>query len=87
MSKELSVRKRWIIRLTVGVAGLIAICGLCLRLLINLSMTFAIWWLLLPQPWATILSGMLNFSTWLSLVLLVEIVYQFCFKGKEEIEL
>ena len=58
-----------------------------MRLLINFSMSFAVWWLWLPEPWATISTDVVNFSTFLSLAILLLIVYQFCFKGKEEIEL
>jgi hypothetical protein len=73
-------------RIIMLVACVFAILGLSLRILINASLSVAIWWLLLPEPYSKLLSGIVNFGTILGICSLIIWFYSFL-RNKDEIEL
>lgn len=57
------------------VACVVAMFGLSLRLAINFSLSVALWWLFLPEPYSEILSAIVLFGTTLSIGMLGLVVY------------
>jgi hypothetical protein len=67
--------KIWTKRFLIIVACGLAMFGLSLRLAINYVWYVALWWLLLPEPYARILFSIINFGTMVSIFLLGLIIY------------
>lgn len=77
--------KVWL-RLVLLIGCGVSIFGLCLRLLINGNLNFALMWLFMPDPYRTILTAFVTFGTMFSILLLGFLVYSLL-KNKNEIKL